>query len=276
VTGIGDGLAEPYQVDTSVAHAARVYDYLLGGVDNFTVDEEAAHHAARAHPGGITTSRALVRGNRDFLVRAVRFLAGEAGIRQFLDVGTGIPNADNVHAVAQQVAPDSRIVCVDNDPVVLAHAHTLLQSTPDGAASFVNGDLRDPDGILQRAGATLDLGQPVAILLVAILHLIRDHEDPYAIPTRLLEAVPSGSYLVVSHLTGELYPQMTEVARRYEETMHEPLVLRSRDAVARFFDGLELVEPGIVPVDQWRPDPSGENPSPVQQMAHYAGVARKP
>jgi hypothetical protein len=281
VTGT-DGADEPLQIDTSAAHAARVYDYLLGGVDNFDIDKEAAHHAAAAHPGGIVTSRALVRGNRDFLVRAVRFLAGEAGIRQFLDIGTGIPNADNVHAVAQQVAPDSRVVCVDNDPVVLAHAHTLFESTPQGDASFVNGDLRDTEGILRQAATTLDLSQPVAILLVAVLHLIRDEEDPYAIPRRLLEAVAPGSYLVVSHLTGELYPQMTDVARRYEETMQEPLVLRTHDQVVRFFDGLELVEPGVVAVDRWRPDasPSGSSASSgsssAQQMAHYGGVARKP
>jgi hypothetical protein len=265
----------PFEIDTNVAHAARVYDYLLGGVDNFAVDRQAAQNAATAHPGGIATSRAMVRGNRDFLVRAVRFLAGETGIRQFLDVGTGIPNADNVHAVAQQVAPDSRIVCVDNDPIVIAHAHTLIESTPEGAATFVDADLRDPDDVLRQASALLDFSQPVAILLVAILHLLRDEDDPYALPTRLLEAVPSGSYLVLSHLTGELAPEMVEVSRRYESTMQEPLVLRTHAQVSRFFDGLELVEPGVVSVDQWRPDETGDTPD-TPLMAHWCGVARKP
>jgi hypothetical protein len=197
------GPGEPVEINKNVPHMARVYDYMLGGTNNFAVDRELAVHATEAL-GGIEVVRGDVRANRKFLVDAVRWLALEAGVRQFLDVGTGIPNADNVHGVAQRAAADSRVVYVDYDPVVLAHAHELLKSTPQGATDFIYGDLRDPDHIVDRAGATLDFDQPVALMLVGIFHYVLDREDPYGIMRRLLDAVPSGSFLAVSHLAKDI------------------------------------------------------------------------
>jgi len=265
------------QIDTTVAHAARTYDYLLGGTDNFAVDREAIERGSAAHPGGVETARINARAQRAFLVRAVRYLAEEVGIRQFLDIGTGIPNADNVHAVAQQVASESRIVYVDNDPIVLAHAHTLLKSTPEGITAYIDGDLRHPARILAEASATLDLSQPVGVILVGILHIVRDDADPAAIVSTLLDAVAPGSHLVVSHLASDIRSEeMADVFKRFNESMSEPFVLRTHDEVARLFDGLELLDPGVVPLDQWpQPEPisdgSGETVIPA-----YGAVARKP
>lgn len=266
-------------IDTTVAHAARIYDYYLGGSTNFEVDRIAAEHAASVHPGGIDTVRASVRSNRAFLVRAVDWLASEGAIRQFLDVGSGIPNGDNVHAAAQRTASKSRIVYVDNDPIVLAHAHELVRSTPEGAVDYLRGDLREPDDILRRAAATLDFTQPVAVLLVGILHFFPNSDDPYGIVARLLEAVPPGSYLVVCHLASDIHAEaMAEAADRFNQATNETWVLRSHDEVARFFDGLELVEPGVVQVDEWRP---GDGPPPVlapdgRTNPLHVGVGRKP
>ncbi len=264
------------EIDVTVPNAARVYDYLLGGTANFEVDRAVAERNNAVLPGGIDSARAEVRANRAFLGRAVRWLAGEAGIRQFLDIGTGIPNADHVHGVAQEVAPDARIVYVDYDPIVLAHAHSLLTSTPEGATAYVHGDLRDPDDILERAAETLDLTQPVAVVLVGILYLVGDDDDPHGIVARIMDRVPSGSYLVVSHMTKDINTEaMEQLADLLNKTMKEPFVMRDHAAVSRFFDGLEPVEPGLVQVAQWRPDAG--TPSPTEQLtAYYAGVARKP
>ncbi|HET6950416.1 MAG TPA: SAM-dependent methyltransferase [Acidimicrobiales bacterium] len=282
MTGSGGGRAIgdewPAEIDTSVAHPARVYDYYLGGVTNFEVDRVAAEHAAAVHPGGLETVRAGVRSNRAFLVRAVQWLAGEAGVRQFLDIGSGIPSSDDVHATAQRTAPDCRIVYVDNDPIVLAHAHEL-SSTPEGAVESIQGDLRDPDSILERASATLDLRRPVAVMLVGILHFFPPADDPYGIVRRLLAAVPSGSYLVVGHLASDIHAEeMAEVARRFTEMTNERWVLRSNAEVARFFDGLHLVEPGVVQIDQWRPLDGPEPVLPPEGRVNplHVGVARKP
>jgi hypothetical protein len=271
-----DATPDLAEIDSSVAHAARVYDYMLGGTDNFEVDRLAAEQAA-AVVGGMDNVRSEVRANRAFLGRAVRFAAGEAGVRQFLDIGTGIPNADNVHAVAQQTAPDARIVYVDNDPIVLAHAHALLQSTPDGATVYIQDDLRNPDGIVRQAAATLDFGQPVALMLVGLLHHFRDEDDPHRIVARLLDVVPSGSYLVVSHLAADIQAEeMAKAAEHLNEAMEEPWIPRPHAQVARFFDGLDLVDPGVVQVDLWRPSApaaptGGEWTNPL-----YVGVGRKP
>lgn len=268
----------PGEIDTTVAHAARVYDFYLGGVTNFDVDRIAAEHAAAVHPGGLDTVRASVRSNRAFLVRAVSYLVGEAGIRQFLDIGSGIPNGTNVHAAAQDTAPECRIVYVDNDPVVLAHAHQLT-STPSGAVDYLQGDLRDPKSILSRASETLDFGQPVAVMLVGILHFFPPADDPYRIVSCLLEAVPSGSYLVICHLASDIHAEeMAEVARRFNETTNETWFLRSNADVARFFDGLHLVEPGVVQVDHWRPHDGQESVLPPEGRVNplHVGVARKP
>ena len=264
-----------FEIDTSVAHAARVYDYLLGGTSNFEVDRVAARRQTQAI-GGIDNARAQVRANRDFLGRAIRWLAGEAGIRQVLDIGTGIPNADNVHAIAQQVAPESRIVCVDYDPIVVAHAHELMTSTSEGSADFVHGDVRHPDQILAQAAATLDLSRPTALVMLGLLYLIPDSDDPYGIVRHLVDALAPGSYLAISHITGDFNPEMAELVERLNETMAEPFILRSQADIARFFDGLELVEPEVVPVNQWRPDP-GQPADPHPAFSAYlVGVARKP
>jgi hypothetical protein len=266
-------------IDTSVAHTSRIYDYLLGGSDNFTVDREVAAHAFATYPGGLDGARTDARANRSFLERAVRFLAGEAGMRQFLDIGTGIPNDGNTHDVARQVAPDARIVYVDNDPIVLAHAHALLRDTCDGETAYINGDLREPAAILAEAAHTLDLAKPVALVLVGLLHVVPDADGPYENVRALVDAVPSGSYLALSHLTTDIEvddADMAAVVQRLDETMRatNPPALRTRAAVAHFLDGLELVEPGIVPAARWRPDQPGEPGGRVTPL--FGAVARKP
>jgi S-adenosyl methyltransferase len=256
--------------DTRVAHPARVYDYWLGGKDNFAADREAARQVLAAQPG----IRFGVRANRAFLRRVVRYLAEEAGIRQFLDIGTGIPTRENTHQVAQAAAPDARIVYVDNDPVVLLHASALLYSSPEGATDYIAADLRDPASILERAAATLDYGRPVALMLLLILHLIPDDADPYAIVATLLGALPRGSYLVVSHPARDIQPDAAaEAVRRYNKLVSVPQTRRTRAEVSRFFDGLELLEPGVVQLHQWRP--AGDL-VPPNAVSSHGGVGRKP
>ena len=257
-------------IDTSVAHPARVYDYWLGGKDNFAADREAAERVLAATPG----LRFRVQANRAFLARAVRYLAGEAGIRQFLDIGTGIPAANNTHEVAQSVAPDSRVVYVDNDPIVLVHARALLASSPQGSTQYVEGDLRDSGPILNAAAATLDFAQPVALMLLGIMHLISDSEEPYRIVAALMDALPSGSYLALSHPAIDINPAQAEAQRRYNERVSTPQTLRTRGEVARFFDGLELVPPGLSYVHAWRPDP--DELAPSSTVSAHGSVARKP
>jgi hypothetical protein len=257
-------------LDTSVAHPARVYDYWLGGKDNFAADREAAERVLAVTPG----LRFRVRANRAFLGRATRYLAAEAGIRQFLDIGTGIPTGDNTHEVAQRAAPDSRVVYVDNDPIVLLHAQALLRSTPQGATDYLQADLRDPGTILDRAATVLDFGQPVAVMLLGVLHLIQDSEDPWGIVARLMAAMPAGSYLTVSHPAIDIHRAQADAQRVYNERVSTPQTLRTRDQVAAFFTGLELVEPGLVQVHQWRPDPSDFAPEGV--VSAHGGVACKP
>jgi SAM-dependent methyltransferase len=263
-------------IDSSVPHAARVYDYMLGGTTNFEVDRAAAEQAA-ALVGGMDRIRSEVRANRAFLGRAVRWLIHEAGIRQFLDIGTGIPNDDNVHAVALREAPDARVVYVDHDPIVLAHAHILLRDAPAGSTTYLQADFRDPENIIERAGAQLDLTQPVAVMLVGLLHHFRDADEPGELVARLLRRVPSGSYLVVSHLAGDIHAEgYVEAGEALDEAMEEPLVLRSRDQVTAFLAGCELVAPGVVQVDEWHPP---DDPAPGLEgwtNPLYAGVGRVP
>ncbi len=258
------------EIDTTVAHPARVYDYWLGGSNNFPADREAAERVLAATPG----LRSRVRANRAFLARAVRYLVAEAGIRQFLDIGTGIPAANNTHEVAQAVAPDSRIVYVDNDPIVLAHATSLLSGSEEGATQYIDGDLRDAPVILRAAAGTLDFTRPVALMLVGILHLIQDSEEPYRIVGSLMGALPSGSYLAISHPASDIHASQAEAQRRYNERVSTPQTLRTRDEVSRFFEGLDLVPPGVVYVHAWRPDP-GDVP-PEGGVSAYGGLARKP
>ena len=263
----------PPEIDITVAHAARVYDYMLGGTTNFEADRAASHAAAALVPGGHEGVTAGLLANRAFLARAVRYLAEEAGIRQFLDVGAGIPANDNVHEVAQGVDPASRVVYVDYDPIVLAHSHTLLQSTPEGVTSYLQEDLRNPERVLEGAAEVLDLTQPVAVLLVAILHFFPDADDPMGVVDRLMAGLPSGSYLVVSHLARDVLDLDATYARLNEATQ-ETFVLRTRDEVARFFDDVEMVEPGLAMVEDWRPDPDVV-PYEGLMLPIYGGVGRK-
>jgi S-adenosyl methyltransferase len=255
--------------DTSVAHIARVYDYWLGGKDNFAADRAAAEQAIAAYPDIVFS----VRANRAFLARAVRYLAGEAGIRQFLDIGTGIPASNNTHEVAQAAAPESRVVYVDNDPIVLAHARALLTSGPHGVTSYLDADLRDTERVLTAAAGMLDFSRPVAIMLMAILQHVDNAEDPYGIVAALLDALPPGSYLALSHPASDIEAEAQgKLAERLNQTMAEKVTLRDRAQVARFFDGLELVEPGLVRVPEWRPASELEARSPA---GLWGGVGRK-
>jgi S-adenosyl methyltransferase len=256
-------------LDTSVAHTARVYDYWLGGKDNFAADREAAQQAIAVCPDIVFS----VHANRAFLARAVRFLAAEAGIRQFLDIGTGITTASNTHEVAQSVAPDSRVVYVDNDPVVVAHARALLVGGFEGATTHLQADLRDPGRILAEAADVLDFTRPVAVLLLAILQHIHDADDPYQVVATLMGAVPAGSYLVTSHPARDIVAdQMAQMAELLNQLMAEKVTFRDHAEVARFFEGLEIVHPGLVQAQHWRPDAEGEATSPA---VLWAGVARK-
>ncbi|KAB1112640.1 SAM-dependent methyltransferase [Micromonospora aurantiaca (nom. illeg.)] len=269
--------SESGRIDTTVAHPARRYNYWLGGKDNFQADRDSGDAMAARFP----TIRISALENRRFLRRAVRHLAGEAGIRQFLDIGTGIPTADNTHEVAQSTDPCARVVYVDNDPIVLAHARALLTSSPEGATAYLDADLRDPERILAHPDLrrTLDLSQPVALMLLAVLHFVPDGEDPYAIVGRLLDALPAGSYLAASHATHDYLPE--ELAAEAKAAArgggpHGVINLRSREEVVRFFDGLELVEPGVCSVAEWRADGEPEPRPSVVDVSMYGGVARKP
>ena len=255
--------------DTSVPHVARVYDYWLGGKDNFAADRVMGERTLQAYPNLVYS----VRANRAFLARTVRFLANQ-GIRQFLDIGTGIPTANNTHEVAQGAAPESRIVYVDNDPIVLSHAKALLKSTPEGACAYLDADLRDPDTIVAGAAETLDFGQPVAVMLIAVMHFVGDDAEAGAIMRRLMAACVPGSYVALSHAASDIDAvQMAEMIRRLNESTAEKTTLRDRAGVTRLFDGLELVEPGVIRAAEWRPDTDLETASPA---ALWGGVARKP
>jgi S-adenosyl methyltransferase len=260
------------QFDTGEAHIARVYNYWLGGKDNYAADREAGDETVQGYPDMLSS----VRANRAFLRRAVRYLAAEEGIRQFLDIGTGLPSADNTHEVAQAVAPQSRVVYVDNDPVVLAHARALLTSSAEGATGYLDADARDAGTILNEAGKLLDFSQPIGVMLVAVLQFIEDKEDPYGIVTRLAEAVPPGSFVVVSHPPSDmqrLAPGLAEALAKLSQTMVQRVTPRSREQVTRFFDGLDLVEPGVVPIQQWRPDSDAEA---AARAGMWGAVGRKP
>jgi hypothetical protein len=261
----------PLELDTSTPSPARMYDYWLGGKDNFPVDREAGEAVLEVFP----EMRRGVRENRALLRRMVEYLAGEAGIRQFLDIGAGLPTKQNLHEVAQGVAPTSQIVYVDNDPLVMVHARALLQSSPQGVTKYVEADLRDPDTILKGAEQWLDFSQPVAITLLMILMLIKDEQEPYGIIRQLMDAVPSGSYLAISHPASGV--DSGELAAAYERLgpmMGEPPILRDHAEIARFFDGLEMVEPGLVQLHRWRPAPDAQGLD--FDVPAYAGVARKP
>ena len=259
--------------DISVAHPARIYDYWLGGKDNFAVDRAAGDKVIELRPEIVHG----VRANRRFLGRAVRYLTAEAGVHQFLDTGTGLPSANNTHEVAQGVAPESRIVYVDNDPIVLAHARALLTSTPGGKTAYISADLRDSGTVLTEAGNTLDFTQPVALMLLMTLQYIPDSDDPHALVRTYVDALAPGSFLVISNTVMEKGDAvLAESARRMNESMggKTTQTRRTREAMARFFDGLAMIEPGLVPLNRWRPGP--DEPALGKDIPAVAAIARKP
>jgi hypothetical protein len=264
----------PPEVDTSIPHPARMYDYFLGGENHFAADRETADAVLAAAP----TTRISARENRAFLGRAVRYLVAEAGIRQFLDIGAGLPTANNVHDVAQAVEPSTRVVYADNDPLVLVHARALLTSSPEGRTAYVQADLRDPAAILSSpvVREVLDFTQPIALIIVAVLHFIHDEFTPAAAIGTLLDALPSGSYLAASHVTGEHLPAEAAATTRTYRSSGVPLQVRdSGEFTALAFSGLELVPPGVVLVSEWRPGDSKPHLTPAEVNC-YGGVARKP
>jgi O-methyltransferase involved in polyketide biosynthesis len=257
------------EFDVTVPHISRVYDYWLGGKENFAADRELGEQTMRAYPDIVYS----VRANRAFLIRGVRFLTAEMGIRQFLDIGAGLPSANNVHEVAQREAPGSRIVYADNDPVVLSHARALLRSTPQGALDYLDADLRDPDAILASAADTLDFTQPVAITLLTVLQFVPGHTAA-AVTARLMAACAPGSFLMISHPASDIETEHhTEMVRRMNESMAQHVTLRDLAGVTGLFAGLDLVEPGVVKASQWRPDSGIEAATPT---VLWAGLARKP
>lgn len=258
-------------VDASVAHSARLWDYLLGGKNNYPVDREVGDQVLARDPHLRETARA----DRAFLVRAVRYLTGDQGIRQLLDIGTGLPTVNNTHEVAQASAPESRIVYVDNDPLVLAHARALLTSTPQGATAYIHADVRDPDMILEHAAQTLDFTRPIGLMLLGIVNYILDCDEAHAVVNRLLDALPSGSYLALSHPTAEVRGAAVEESMRlWNFTGAAPIRTRSRDQLTSFFSRLELLEPGVVSCSRWRPEPS--DLGVLAEVHQYCGVGRKP
>jgi len=263
--------SEPPAYDTTVAHPARVYNYWLGGKDNFEVDRVVGEQTKAAYPD-------IVRGvqaQRGFLATAVRYLVTTAGVRQFLDIGTGLPAASNTHEVAQSLAPQSRIVYVDNDPMVLAHARALLTSTPEGGCAYLDADLRDTDTVLRAAAGLLDLGQPVAVMLIGILHLIPDADDPAGIVARLIGALPSGSWLAIAHPASDVAAdKVAAMTDRYNQRVATAATLRTRAEITTFFDQTELLAPGVVQYNQWHPgEPARAGDG---EIAAYCGLGRKP
>lgn len=257
-------------VDTTIPQPARFWDYLLGGKDNYPVDREVGEQVLRIFP----ELRDAARADRGFLVRAVRYLVGEAGIRQLLDIGTGLPTVNNTHQVAQATAPECRIVYVDNDPLVLVHARALLTSTPEGITDYLHIDVRDPERILHEAARTLDFTRPVALMLLGIINYVMDNAEAHAIVNRLLNALPSGSYLTMSHPTPEIHAEAIETSvQHYNSSGAAPIRTRSRHELTQFFDGLELLEPGVVSCSLWRPDPNEFGTR--AEVTQYCGVGRK-
>ncbi|WP_267242453.1 SAM-dependent methyltransferase [Streptomyces sp. PR69] len=260
------------RIDTSRPHPARVYDWFLGGKDNYPVDEELGRQIMSID----NRAKHVAQTNRRFMHRVVRWLAAEAGVRQFLDIGTGIPTEPNLHQIVQGIAPESRIVYADNDPIVLTHAAALLRSTPEGVTDYIQADVRDPDRILEQAAKVLDFTRPIALSLVALLHFVGDEDDPHDLVRRLVDALPSGSHLVVSQLTADFDPLSVQRGVDMYAAGGVTLAPRPYAEIARLFDGLELVEPGLVQLTEWRPEPdAGERGDGDEAVSLYGGVGRK-
>jgi O-methyltransferase involved in polyketide biosynthesis len=268
---VTDSAYDPHSaIDTSIPHTARIWNYWLGGKDNFGADRAIGDQVQQFLPDIVTSARA----DRAFLQRVVRYLVSDAGIRQFLDVGTGLPTANNTHEVAQSIAPESHIVYADNDPMVLAHARALLTSTVDGVTDYIDADARDTDKIVRAAMATLDFSQPVAVMLLGVLNFIGDDVEARAVVERLMAAVPSGSYLAVAHPTIEIRPEESmAAAKQWNETATPPITLRSKAQLLRFFEGLDLLEPGVVTCTKWRPDAG--DPLADTDVYQFCGLAQK-
>ncbi|GGL01871.1 SAM-dependent methyltransferase [Mangrovihabitans endophyticus] len=269
-----DDVSDAPVIDTSTAHPARRYNYWLGGKDHFAADRESGDELERLFPG----LRIGVRANRDVLRRMTHHLAAEAGIRQFLDIGTGLPTADNTHEVAQRAAPDARVLYVDNDPLVMSHARALLTSSPEGRTAYIEADLRQPEKILEASELTetLDLTRPVALMLIAVLHFVRGRDRARPLVRRLVSALPSGSYVAITHGTVDfLAPEVASTAQQMAEDGKVDVWPRGRDEVVALFDDLDLVDPGVVLASQWRPEPGAEQPDP-RDVGVWAGLARKP
>jgi O-methyltransferase involved in polyketide biosynthesis len=258
------------RIDTSRPHTARIWNYWTGGKDNYLVDREAGDQIRRLHPGIVDYALA----DRLFLGRAVQHLAADVGIRQFLDIGTGLPSANNTHEVAQRAAPEARIVYVDNDPLVLAQARALLVGTPEGRTDYLDADLRDVDTVLERAAATLDFSQPVALMLLGVVIFIEDDEESYGIVRRLMDALPAGSHLVLSHtIASPAMPDVDAAVAFWNEHGTPRLTQRTPQQLTRYFDGLDMLEPGLVSCSRWRPEAvGGEEPD---EVAMFGGVGRK-
>jgi hypothetical protein len=265
---VADGQQEMPKLDTTVPQTARIWNHLLGGKDNFAVDREVGDQIIANLPQLAENARL----SRAYLARAVRYLAGEAGIRQFLDIGTGLPTADNTHEVAQQVAPDARIVYVDNDPLVLAHARALLTTSAEGATDYIDADLRDSDKILSEAARTLDLKQPVALFLMGILGHIESDDEATSIIGKIMAQLPSGSYLAM-YDGSDTSEANNEAVRIWNISANPKYHLRSAARIAGLFEGLEIIEPGVVPVTRWKPEPGAEDAPEIDQ---YCAVGRKP
>ncbi|GAA2493489.1 SAM-dependent methyltransferase [Winogradskya humida] len=261
----------PPGVNPKVPHSARIYDYWLGGKDNFAADRQVGDAMLQAIPG----LRAMAAENRKFVHRAARDLVTEEGLRQFLDIGTGIPTRPNLHEIAQRLAPETRVVYVDNDPIVLVHARALMVSSEQGRSEYISADIRDPDSILTEKvlQENLDLKQPVGLTLIAILMLLADEADPWTLVAQLRDALPSGSVLAITHPTADFNPAAVGEAVAAARGAGMTLVARTKDEVARFFGDWELLSPGIVPTSAWRPDTPVDNP---EATYYWAGVARKP
>jgi hypothetical protein len=275
------GSGEAFEVDPGSAYPTRIFNYLLGGDDHFAADREAAHHLYGELPGGLDTARTIARALHAFMIDTVGYLAAEAGLRQFVQLGSVVRVLDDVHDVAQRIAPEARVVYVVADAVVLAHAHELRASDPAGVTSFVHAsDLRDLPGLMRQVGSTLDLAQPLAVIMQGVLHYVSGDDDPREFVTQLVDLIAPGSYLVVTHVASDLGDaRMVEAAKRQEEltrAMRWRMVPRSRDEITQLLDGLELVGPGLVPVDQWRPSPAQPPPPSPPMFPWYAAVARKP